>query len=82
MNLEDKERIEKQAINYVIQETGYQVLPEHDNWKKAYIAGATSERERKDDDWNAAIDACIKNVFLMEHCSALTLASKLESLKK
>lgn len=42
----EAERIEKLAIDYVIKATGYQVLPEHDHWKTAYIAGATAEHER------------------------------------
>lgn len=52
----DKERIEKEAIEYVIRATGYQVLSEHDHWKEAYIAGATAERQNA---WNEALDALI-----------------------
>lgn len=54
--MSDKERIEKEAQRYVMEENGYQFLPEHFNWKKAYIAGATSEHTKA---WNAAIDAVI-----------------------
>lgn len=66
-----KDRIEKEAITYVIRETGYQVLPEHDHWKKAYIAAATAER-------NKAIDECMN---LVEMYVDQETWDKLESLK-